>query len=139
MDAPANSIFPGPVTLVLSMPCGFDGDPFTSQCEKEKNKKAFEFQEFQITHFQGSLSDDILAVKGLRHRAPNPAQYAADWFLVVSCFGNAYDFVFVFVAVCFFFVVCTCILCLLPCHIRWSFTYVLSCTPAGVSEINHLT
>ena len=24
------------------------------------------------------------------------------WFLVVSCFGNAYDFVFVFVAVCFF-------------------------------------
>ena len=23
------------------------------------------------------------------------------WFLVVSCFGNAYDFVFVFVAVCF--------------------------------------
>ena len=24
------------------------------------------------------------------------------WFLVISCFGNAYDFVFVFVAVCFF-------------------------------------
>ena len=24
------------------------------------------------------------------------------WFLVVSCFGNAYDFGFVFVAVCFF-------------------------------------
>ena len=24
------------------------------------------------------------------------------WFLVVSCFGNAYEFVFVFVAVCFF-------------------------------------
>ena len=24
------------------------------------------------------------------------------WFLVVFCFGNAYDFVFVFVAVCFF-------------------------------------
>ena len=23
------------------------------------------------------------------------------WFLVVSCFGTAYDFVFVFVAVCF--------------------------------------
>ena len=24
------------------------------------------------------------------------------WFIVVSCFGNAYDFVFDFVAVCFF-------------------------------------
>ena len=24
------------------------------------------------------------------------------WFLVVSCFGNAYDLVFVFVTVCFF-------------------------------------
>jgi len=24
------------------------------------------------------------------------------WFLVASCFGNAYDFVLVFVAVCFF-------------------------------------
>ena len=79
----------------------FDGDPFTSQCEKE-NKKAYEFQEFQIAHFQGSLSDDILAVKGLKQRAPNPAQYAADWFLFVSGFGNAYDFAFVSAAVCFF-------------------------------------
>ena len=35
------------------------------------------------------------------------------WFLVVSCFGNAYDFVFVFVAVCFFLLYGTCILCLL--------------------------
>ena len=24
------------------------------------------------------------------------------WFLVVFCFGNAYDFVFIFAAVCFF-------------------------------------
>ena len=61
------------------------------------------------------------------------------WFLVVSCFGNPHDFVFVFVAVCFFLFVCTCILCLLPCHTRCSITEVLSCTSTGVSEINHLT
>ena len=36
-------------------------------------------------------------------------------------------------------VVCTCILCLLPCHTRCSFIDVLSCTPTGVSEINYLT
>ena len=54
-------------------------------------------------------------------------------------FRKAYDFVFVFVAVCFFFAVCTCILCLVPCHTRCSFIDVLSCTPAGVSEINRLT
>ena len=39
----------------------------------------------------------------------------------------------------FLFVVCTCILCLLPCLTRCSFIDVLSCTPTGVSEINHLT
>ena len=36
----------------------------------------------------------------------------------------------------FLFVVCTCILCLLPCHTRCPFIDVLSCTPTGVSEIN---
>ena len=40
---------------------------------------------------------------------------------------------------CFFVFVCTCILCLLPCHTRCCFIDVLSCTPPGVSEINHLT
>ena len=39
----------------------------------------------------------------------------------------------------FLFVVCTCILCLLPYLTRCSFTDVLSSTPTGVSEINHLT
>ena len=62
-----------------------------------------------------------------------------------SCFGNAYDYYFLFyffggaggLCCCLFlFVVCTCILCLLPCHTRYSFTDVLSCTPTGVSETN---
>ena len=39
----------------------------------------------------------------------------------------------------FLFVVCTCILCLLPCLTRCSFSDDLSCTTTGVSEINHLT
>ena len=39
----------------------------------------------------------------------------------------------------FLSVVCTCILCLLPCLTRCSFTDVLSCTTTGVSQINHLT
>ena len=39
----------------------------------------------------------------------------------------------------FLFVVCACILCLLPCHTRCSFIDVLSCTPTGVSETNQLT
>ena len=39
----------------------------------------------------------------------------------------------------FVFVVCTCILCLLSCLTRCSFTDVLSSTPTGVSEINYLT
>ena len=61
------------------------------------------------------------------------------WFLVVSCFGNAYDFVLVFVAVCFFllyalvfYVYCRVIrdvLSLMFFHVP----------PTGVSEINHLT
>ena len=61
------------------------------------------------------------------------------WFIVVSCFGNAYDFVFVFVSVCFF------LLCALVFYVYCrvipdcSFIDVLSCTPTGVSEINHLT
>ena len=48
------------------------------------------------------------------------------WFLVVSCFGNAYDFVFVFVAVCFILLYALCILCLLPCLTRSSFIDDLS-------------
>ena len=56
-----------------------------------------------------------------------------------SCFGNAYDLKNNNFGLCcrlFLFVVCTCILCLLPCHTRYSFTDVLSCTPTGVSETN---
>ena len=57
-----------------------------------------------------------------------------------SCFGNAYDLkkkkCFGLCCRLFLFVVYTCILCLLPCHTRYSFTDVLSCTPTGVSETN---
>ena len=56
------------------------------------------------------------------------------WFLVVFCFGNAYDFVFVFVAVCFFLLYA--LVFYVYCRVLPD---VLSCTPTGVSEINHLT
>ena len=56
-----------------------------------------------------------------------------------SCCVGTFDFVFVCVAVRFFLLCALCNLCLLPCHTRCSFTDVLSCTPTGVSEINHLT
>ena len=46
---------------------------------------------------------------------------------------------FLLLFVCFFAVVCTYILCLLPCLVRRSFSDVLSCTPTGISEINDLT
>ena len=62
------------------------------------------------------------------------------FFFLVSrcfCFGNAYNFVYVFVAVCFFLLYA--LVCLLPCHTRCSFIDVLSCTPTGVSEINYVT
>ena len=39
----------------------FDENPFTFQCEKE-DKKAYGSQ---ISHFYGSFSNDIMAVKGL--------------------------------------------------------------------------
>ena len=61
------------------------------------------------------------------------------FFSLVSrfCFGNAYDFVYVFVAVCFFLLYA--LVCLLPCLTRCSFIDVLSCTSTGVSEINYVT
>ena len=52
------------------------------------------------------------------------------------CFGNADDFVIVFVAVCFFLLYA--LVFYVYCR-RCSFTDVLSCTPTGVSEINYLT
>ena len=39
----------------------FYGDPFTCQREKEDNKA----ERFQILHFHGSFSNNIMAVKGL--------------------------------------------------------------------------
>ena len=39
----------------------FDGDPFTCQCKKE-DKKA---KGFEIWNFNGSFSNDTMAVKGL--------------------------------------------------------------------------
>ena len=44
----------------------FTENPFTCQSEKE-DKKAYGFQ---ISHFYGSLSKDIMAVKGLNEFAP---------------------------------------------------------------------
>ena len=66
---------------------------------------------------------------------------ANDLSLVSRCFlfRKCVRFCFRFCCRLFLFVVCTCILCLLPCHTRCSFIDVLSCTPTGVSEINHLT
>ena len=63
-----------------------------------------------------------------------------DLSLVSRCFlfWKCVRFCFRFCCRLFLFVVCTCILCLLPCHTRCSFIDVLSCTPTGVSEINHL-
>ena len=59
--------------------------------------------------------------------------------LVSRCFLFWKCVRFCFCCCLFLSVVCTCILCLLPCLTRCSFTDVLSCTPTGVSEINHLT
>ena len=66
---------------------------------------------------------------------------ANDLSLVSRCFlfWKCVRFCFRFCCRLFLFVVCSCVLCLLPCHTRCSFTDVLSCTPSGVSEINHLT
>ena len=50
------------------------------------------------------------------------------------CFRNAYGFVFVFVAVCFFLLYA--LLFYVYCSVLPN---VLSCTPTGVSEINYLT
>ena len=41
----------------------FDKNPFTCQREKEDKKG---FKGFQISHFHGSFSNDIMAVKGLK-------------------------------------------------------------------------
>ena len=53
-------MFSGPVTSTLS-DVRFDEIPFTCQCEKEDKKGSG----FQISHFYGSFSNDIMAVKGL--------------------------------------------------------------------------
>ena len=64
-----------------------------------------------------------------------------DLSLVSGCFlfWKCVRFCFCFCCRLFLFVVSTCILCLLPCLTGCSFIDVLSCTPTGVSEINHLT
>ena len=64
-----------------------------------------------------------------------------DLSLVSRCFlfWKCVRFCFCFCCRLFLFVACTCILCLLPCLTRCSFIDVLSCTPTGVSEINHFT
>ena len=47
MEEPADSIFSCPVTSVINT-VRFDGDPFTCQCEKQKQKglKGFKFRTF---------------------------------------------------------------------------------------------
>ena len=60
MDVPANSIFSGPITSVLNA-MRFDENPFACLCGKEDKKT----EGFQISHFYGSFSSDIMAVKGL--------------------------------------------------------------------------
>ena len=57
---PAKSIFSGPITSIFNAMC-FDENPTTCQQEKE-DKKA---EGFKISHFYGSFSNDIMAVKGL--------------------------------------------------------------------------
>ena len=52
-------MFSGPVTSTFS-DVRFDEIPFTCQCEKEDKKGSG----FQISHFYGSFSNDIIAVKG---------------------------------------------------------------------------
>ena len=54
-------------------------------------------------------------------------------------FWKCVRFCFRFCCRLFLFVVRHLYFMLLPCHTRCSFTDVLSCTPTGVSEINHLT
>ena len=43
----------------------FDGDPFTMILYASAKKKRKKGQEFQISHFYGWFSNDIMAVKGL--------------------------------------------------------------------------
>ena len=60
MDAPAQSIFSGPITSVLNA-MRFNGDLFTCQCDEE-DKKA---EGFQISNCYCSFSSDVVAVKVL--------------------------------------------------------------------------
>ena len=60
MEAPANSIFSGLTTSIFNS-IHFGGDPFTCYCKKEDEKA----HGFQISHFYGLFSNDIMAVKGL--------------------------------------------------------------------------
>ena len=60
MDAPANSIFSGPVTSAFSAK-RIDENPFTCYCEKDVKTA----QRFQISQFYWLFSNDIMAVKGL--------------------------------------------------------------------------
>ena len=54
-------IFSSPVTSIFNA-MSFDVNPSTCRCEKE-DKKAYWFQ---ISHFYGSLSNDIMVMKGLK-------------------------------------------------------------------------
>ena len=58
-DSPANRIFSGPITSIFNAMC-FDEIPFACQCEKEDKKGYW----FQISHFYGWFSNEIMAVKG---------------------------------------------------------------------------
>ena len=50
-DAPANSVFSGPITSTFDAMC-FDESPFTCQCEKEdKMLKGFKFRNFIVCLF----------------------------------------------------------------------------------------
>ena len=60
-DAPANSIFSGPVTSIFSA-MRFDENPFSQANAIKEDKKT---EGFQISHFYGSFSSDM-AVKGLK-------------------------------------------------------------------------
>ena len=57
-----SQIFSGPVTSRFNA-MRFDENPFTCQYEKENRKT----ERFQNSHFYGSFSNDVMAVKGLNH------------------------------------------------------------------------
>ena len=69
-----NSMFSGPVTHLLSVLCRFDENPFTYQCETERNRKEKREEKkdeeknagFHISHFisRFEVISDILVVKG---------------------------------------------------------------------------